>query len=289
MSAQEIASLASKAARPLVFGFVDLTSALRVGAQMLRLPGGPQGVKFYLKFANRVNLEEMHALGDLASKGISILWDPYVTRDIAVIGGVRYALEKEGLRSLGPARFSFKKAGFFDVMWAKAVRAQKLRESSGLVAMLILEREEGKTYPLFLAAGTLPHDLRSGDTVEVAYFSVVGERTLAGSPAPAEVFLEAIAVELLHSSLSHLPLTWVSAHEKIDGALSDFEPPPTGGSKKTEAWKKAAKAAVTSSIRKEMIYLEWEDERYIYGEMERRAADAAKKQTGQHHWARKPA
>ena len=246
-------------------------------------------MKFYLKFANRVNLEEMHALGDLASKGISILWDPYVTRDIAVIGGVRYALEKEGLRSLGPARFSFKKAGFFDVMWAKAVRAQKLRESSGLVAMLILEREEGKTYPLFLAAGTLPHDLRSGDTVEVAYFSVVGERTLAGSPAPAEVFLEAIAVELLHSSLSHLPLTWVSAHEKIDGALSDFEPPPTGGSKKTEAWKKAAKAAVTSSIRKEMIYLEWEDERYIYGEMERRAADAAKKQTGQHHWARKPA
>lgn len=287
--AQEIASLASKSAQPMIFGFVDLKEALRMGDQITGLPSGTQGTEFYLKFANRISLGEMHALKDLASKGIGILWDPHITRNIAVIGGIQYALEKDGLRSLGSVRSSFSKAGFFDVMRAKAVRAQKLRESSGLVAMLILEREEGKNYPIFFAAGALPHGVRSGDTVEVAYLSVVGERTLAGLPAPAEVFLEAIAVELLHSSPSHPPLPWVSAHEKIDGAMSDFEPPPTDGSKKTDAWKRAAKAAVTSSVRKEMIYLDWDDERYIYGEIERRAADAARKRTEQHHRARKPA
>jgi hypothetical protein len=286
--AEEIASLASKAARPPVFGFSNLTDALWVGAQPIRFPREVRQAEFYLKFAGSISLEEMHAPRDLVSEGISIPWDHDITRNTALIGGVQYALEKDALRSLGSTRVRFSKAGFFHVARAKVAHAQRLSESSGLAAVLILEREEGRKYPLFLAAGILPHGLRSGDTVEAAYLSVVGERTLAGSPAPAEVFLEGLAVELLHSSPNHPPLAWVSAREKIDCALSDFEPPPTGGNKKTEAWRKAATAAVKSSLRKGMVYTDWDDERYMYGEIGRRAADAARKQAEPRR-ARKPA
>ena len=288
MSVQEIASLASKAKQSSVFGFADLAEALRVGSQLVRLSGETPRTEFYLRFASRISVEETHALRDLASEGISILRDPDITRNTALIGGVQYALEKGGPRSLGSAGVRFNKAGFFGVARAKVARAQRLRESSGLAAVLILEKEEGRKYPLFLATGVLPHGLRSGDTVEASYLSVVGERTLAGSPAPTEVFLEALAVELLHSSPSHPPLPWVSAREKIDSAISDFAPPPTGGSKKTEAWKKAVTVAVTSTLRKGTLYMDWDDERYMYGEIERKAADVAKIQSGTHQRGRKP-
>lgn len=288
MSVQEIASLASAAKQPSVFGFADLAEALRVGSQLVRLSGETPRAEFYLRFASPISLEETHALRDLSSEGIRILWDPDVTRNTALIGGAQYALEKGGLRSLESARVRFDKAGFFGVTRAKVARAQRLRESSGLAAVLILEREEGRKYPMFLATGVLPHDLRSGDTVEASYLSVVGERTLAGSPAPTEVFLEALTVELLHSSPSHPPLPWVSARENIDRAISDFEPPPAGGSKRMEAWKKAATVAVTSSLRKGTLYMDWDDERYMHGEIERKAVDAAKHQTGMRQQGRRP-
>jgi len=134
-------------------------------------------------------------------------------------------------------------------------------------------------YPLFVGADVLPRGLMTGDTVEVAYLSIVGERTLGGWHAPAEVFLEALTVELLHSSPNHPPLTWVSAREAIDSALSQFEKPPTGGSKKAEAWQKAATTAVLSSLRRETIYLDADDERYMYGEIGKRVGGSTSGRT----------
>lgn len=271
LSVQEIASLASKAARPPIFGFADLAEALRVGSQLVERQGKAQRAEFYIKFGGQVSVEEMHALKELASRGISILWDPDLTKNTALIGDAHYVLEKGGLRSLGPTRFRFSKAGFFGVERAKAVRAQRLEEAAGFAAILTLQGDKGMSYPLFLSAGTLPHGLRSGDTVEAAYLSVVGERTVAGWDAPAEVFLEALTIELLHSSPNHPPLLWVTAREAIDRILSGFEQPPTSGGRKMETWQKAATAAVTSGLRKEKIYMDTGDERYMYAEIGKKA------------------
>ena len=289
MPAQEIASLASKAASPPVFGFADVAGALRVGTQMIQLPGKAKRAEFYLKFGNRISSEEMHALSELASRGVSILWDPDITRNTALIDGVQYALEKSGLRSLGSASVHFGKAGFFHAERASTVRAQRLREGPGFAAILTVENDEGMSYRLFLTDGTILHGLRSGDTVEVAYLSVVGERTVAGWDAPAEVFLEALAIEPLRSSPNHPPLTWVTAPETIDRILSGLGRPPTGGGKKAEAWQKAATAAVTSGLRKEKIYVDASDERYMYAEIRRRVTEAARKLAELHHHARERA
>ncbi|MDG7016552.1 MAG: hypothetical protein JRM82_04160 [Nitrososphaerota archaeon] len=285
MLAQEIASLSSEATGPPTFAFDDLTEALHLGKELARLTGGPKKAEFYLSFNKRISLEEMHALKDLASAGISIVWDPNVTRSIALIGGIKYSLQRDGLRNLGSTGAYFSKAGFFGVMQARITRAQRLEEESGLAAVLILEREGGERLPLFVAQGMLPHGLRLRDTVEAAYLSVVGERTIEGGDAPAEVFVEALAIELLHTSPSHTPLAWVSAHEEIDRALSAFEQPPAGGSKKVEAWQKAARSAVTSALRKETIYVGAGDERYIYAEIGRRA-EAIRKRPEPHHKVR---
>jgi hypothetical protein len=280
---QQIASLAAKASRPPVFGFANLEAALGLGAQLTRFPTGPRGIELYLKFHGPIRPEEVRRLKDLASGGISILWDPDINRDIAVIGGQQYALEENGLHDLGPAEVRFKKAGFFDTLRAKARSAQKLGETSGLSAMIILERGEGKRYPLFVGTGVLPEGLRTGDTVEAAYVSIVGERTLAGWHAPAEVFLEALSVELLHSSLNHPPLAWVNAREAIYRVLSRLEAPPAAGGKKSEAWQKAATAAVLSSLKKEIIYLDADDERYMYREIGRRAGGSTGGRTELRH------
>lgn len=271
-----------------MFAFADLTEALHLGKELVRLIGGPKKAEFYLSFANRINLEEMHTLRDVASEGIGVIWDPNVRRNIALIGSTKYSLEKDGLRNLGSARACFSKVGFFNVMQARVVQAQRLQGASGLVAVLILEREEGGRLPLFVAPGMLPRALRSRDRVEAAYLSVVGERTIEGGDAPAEVFAEALAIELLRTSPAHAPLAWVSAREEIDRILSAFEHPETGGSKKMEAWQKAVKAEVISSLRKEMIYLGAGDERYLYAEIGRKA-EAARNRAEPHRRAGEPA
>lgn len=280
MSVQEIESLVAKAARPPVFGFAGLKVALSIGAELVRTRRGVEGMQFYLRFGDRITLEEADRLAGLASEGVGILWDPDIERNLAVIGGTEYAVEMDGLRPMGPAKVRFSKAGFFDTARAKAVRAQKLEASSGFYAMLILERGERTHYPLFARREVLPPALRSGDAVNAAYLSVVGERTVSGWHAPAEVFFEALAIRVLHSSPSHPPLPWANAREAIDRVLSDFDKPPSGGGKKAEAWQRVATDAVRSALKKEMIYLDADDERYMYREIQERVAGSAWRGTG---------
>ena len=281
----EVLSLSSKAVGTTSFAFTDLADAFSLGSELVRSPGRLKRTEFYLSFSKRINLEEMNTLKELASSGISIIWDPYVTRNVALIDGIQYALEKSRVRRMVSAGAYLNKLGFFNVKRAKVVRAQRLGNSSGFSALLILEGEEGTTLPLFVPMGMLPSGLRSRDTVEVAYLSVAGDRTVEGKPSPAEIYTEALAIELFRSTSNHEPLAWVSASEEIDQILSEFEQPPPGGGKKLESWQRSVRAAVTFSLRKELIYMEADDERHIHAEIGRRA-DAARKRPELQHSTR---
>ena len=287
MLAQEIASLSSKVKGPPAFAFADLKEALTLGKELVRLTDGPKKAEFYISFRRRTSHDEMRALKDLASAGISVIWDPDITRSTALIGGTEYSLETDGLRDLKSKRVCFGKSGFLNFTRARAVRAQRLDRTSGLSAVLTLETGEGERLPLFVAPGIQPRGLRSGDTVEASYLSVVADRTIEGWDAPAEVFVEALTIELLHTSPGHPPLAWVSAREEVDRVLSELEQPQAGGSKNVEAWQKVTRSAVTSKLRQERIYVSSGDERYIYAEIARRA-EAAKKSVELRQRARGP-
>jgi len=278
----EVLSLSSKAVGTPLFAFTDLADALSLGRELVRSPGRLKRTEFYLSFSKRINLEEMSMLKELASSGISIIWDPYVTRSIALIDGIQYAIEKSRVRRMASAGAYLNKLGFFNVIRAEVVRAQRLGSSSGFSALLILEGEGGTTLPLFVPRGMLPSGLRSRDTFEVAYLSVVGDRTVEGKPSPAEVYTEALAIELYRSTSNHEPLAWVSASEEIDQILSELEQPPPGGGKKLESWQRSVRAAVTYRLRKELIYMEADDERHMHAEIGRRA-DAVRKRPELRH------
>lgn len=283
MLAKEIASLLSKARHPPVFGFSDLREALHLGTQLTQLLGGGLKAEFYINFNNRVSLEEVDTLKELTSKGVNIIWDPAITRNIVLVDGTKYVLEGHKLKCLGSSEFHFNKAGFFYIKKAKVISAQRLEERVGFEAVLTLENDDGIEYRLFVSPGILPHGMRFGDTVEVAFLTVVGGKTLAGWDAPAEVFFEALAIRLLHPSSNNPPIVWVTAREVIDHIISGLKLPPAKRNREVEAWQNMAIKQVMSKLREEKIYVDISSERYIYSEIRRIAEASIKHVEPRHH------
>jgi hypothetical protein len=279
---QEIVSLYSRAIGTPSFALADVADALCLGSELVRMPGQLKKAEFYLNFNNSINLEQMRALKELASAGISVFWDPYVTRNVAIIGGILYELEKNSVRRVDSAEARFNKLGFFNFTLAEAVRAQRLGSQSGFSAVLILE-VGGTALPLFVPEGVLPTGLMSRDTVEVAYLSVVGDMTVEGRPSPAEVYSEALAIQLFRPAPNRVPLAWVSAREEIDLILKEFGHPPQVGGKKLESWQREARDAVIGRLRKELIYMETDDERYMYAKIGKGADHVRKLPEAQHN------
>lgn len=270
--ANESFEIMSKAKHSVKVALSDEDKATQVVSVLGAVSHCRAQVELYVKFDNWSpgGLEEWERI---LSKGVQVFWDPEVDRSVATIDGLHYSLEDAGATRVESKGFRFRKIGFFGILRGKLVVGQRIGGDRGFPVLIVIEQGGGR-YPVFVGRGRTPSELEAGDTLRVAYLSIVGERTFSGSSPPAEVFLEALSVERIERHREGKPLVWLSAKNAIHELLAESSMPPSKGKKK-EAWIDAARARILSSLRKRMIYIDADDERYLYAKLHERAGSGA--------------
>jgi hypothetical protein len=255
---EEVISFAEKARRSIRLAFVNFETALAVATQVANTLKGVR-TELYLKFEDS-DSNSIRRLEELITKGVKIYWSPDIREDAFTIDGILYIIKKNKIVNLG-VRYRFSKAGFFRILKGKIVKGQELTDSSSFDALLVLEKEGGSRYPIFIGKKILPPNISSGDTVEIAFLSIIADRTFAGAPPPMSVFLEGLAIRLVKKSLNDLPLEWIKSRDAIDILLIGISPPK--GNVREDEWKRVSKKKIFSNLKKELIYTDLDDERYI--------------------------
>lgn len=258
---EELSELIFKARHAIRLGLSDGLKAKQVVSVLAAAPRFQAEVEVYAKFQNW-NLGRLDEWGTILTKGAQVLWDPEVDGNMATIDGVHYSLEGIGARRVDSNGFRFRKAGFFGILEGKLASGQKLARNGGFPSLIIVEQDRGR-FPMFLGKDRLPSDLRAGDVLRIAYLSIAGDRTFSGVSPPTEVFLEAVFVERIERHRNGKPLAWTLAPKAIDDLLTGFQMPPLK-SRKKGAWLEAAKAKILSDLKKRMVYIDADDERYLY-------------------------
>ena len=255
---EEVISFAEKARRSIRLAFVNFETALTVATQVANTLKGVR-TELYLKFEDS-DSDSIRRLEELIAKGVKIYWSPDIRDDAFTIDDILYRIKENKIVNLG-VRYRFSKAGFFRILQGKIVKGQELTDSSSFDSLLVLEKEGGSRYPIFIGKKILPPNKRSGDIVEIAFLSIIADRTFAGAPPPMSVFLEGLAIRLVKKSLNDVPLEWIKSQDAIDKILIDISLPK--GKIREDEWRRVSKKKILSSLKKELIYIDLDDERYI--------------------------
>ena len=254
---EEVILFAENARRSIRLAFVNYETALAVVTQVANILKGVR-IELYLKFEGS-GQESIWRFEELITKGVKIYWSPELGEDAFTVDGILHII-KNKIVNLG-VRYRFSKAGFFRILKGKLVKGQQLIDCSSFEALLVLEKEGGLRYPIFISKKILPLNARSGDTVEIAFLSIIADRTLAGDPPPMSVFFEGLAIKLVKQSLNDLPLEWINSRDAINKLLNGINPPE--GNLPEDEWRRVSKKKIFSSLKKELIYIDFDDERYI--------------------------
>lgn len=273
--AGEFSQLVSRARHTVRIGLSDENTAIQIVSELAGLSHWQAEVELYIRFDNWKGPGQFRELEKLLAKGVQVFWNPEVERSGTMIDGVHYSLEADGARAVESRSSKFRKAGFFGVLLGELAGGQRLAGGRGFPTLIIVE-QRGMRYPVFVGRDRLPSDLSVGDVLRVAYLSMVGDRTLSGSSPPTEVFLEALFIEQIGRRRNNKPLLWSSAKDVIDDLLAEFVVFPLKSEKKEEAWMGATRAKILSNLRKRMVYIDADDERYLYAKIREKVRSDAK-------------
>ncbi|MDE1852771.1 MAG: hypothetical protein KGI38_03365 [Thaumarchaeota archaeon] len=265
----EFVELVSRARRTITIGLSDENITTHVVSGLIATSNLQAEVELYVKLDDWGS-RQTGEWEKMLAKGVQVFWDPDLNRNIATIDGIRYSLEESGARCIESRGFNFRKTGFFGVILGKLESGQRLAGGRGFHFLMIIE-QGGKRYPMFVTRDRLFSHLRAGDVLRVAYLSIVGDRTFSGNSPPAEVFLEALSIEQIERHRDNKNLVWSSAKDVIDNLLAETVVQPLKREKKKDAWMEATRIKISSDLRKRMIYIDADDERYLYAKIRERA------------------
>lgn len=198
----------------------------------------------------------------LLANGVQATWDPDLDLGAVSVDGTCYHLEEGELTQVEAKDLRLGKAGFLGVLKGRLESGQRLAGKGGFSFLLVIERD-GKRYPLFAGKDVITLDLRTGDTLRVAYLSIAGDSTYNGRTAPTQVFLEALSVEVSKQHPDKQPVLWLTTRDEIKRLLEDF-PVPSFTTKKKEAWVETARARIALGLKERMFYVDGDDERHLY-------------------------
>lgn len=216
-----------------------------------------------------VNPSRVDMWEKLLANGVQVTWDPDLDHSALSIDGICYHFEEGELRRVDAKDFRFGRAGFFGILKGRLECGQRLAGKDGFSYLLVIERDE-KRYPLFAGKDIVSSDLGTGDTLRVAYLSLAGDNTYSGRTAPTEVFLEALSVEVSKPHHNKQPMLWLTTRDEIARFLEDL-PVPSFTTKKKEAWVETTRTRIALSLKKRMLYVDADDERYLYARLRRKA------------------
>ena len=254
----EIIPIIKEAKRSIDIAFTSIETALDLVYQIMKIRENVR-VELFTGFEN-ISLDEIWRLEELLERNVKVYWFPDIREDAFTLDGILHLVKSGKIVNLG-VRCRFTKAGYFRVIRGKLVRGQNLSPSSNFDALLILEKERGRKYPIFINKENLNPNIGLNTVVEMAFISIIADRTLSGAPPPMSVFLECIAIKSFDQSDDGNPLKWINARDVIDGLLNEMN--LSKEDTLSQDLRIQAKKKIQAYLKKNLIYVELDDERYI--------------------------
>lgn len=254
----EIIPIVKDAKRSINIAFTRIEAALDLVHQIKKIREGIH-VELYTGF-DKTSPGTIWRLEELLERNVKVYWSPDIMEDAFTLDGILHLVKRDEIVNRG-VRYRFTKAGYFRVIRGKLVRGQNLSPSSSFNALLVLEKERGRRYPIFINKEDLDPNIGSNSVVKMAFISIIADRTLSGAPPPMSVFLECIAINSLDQSKNGNPLEWINAKDVIDGLLNEIN--LLKKDIRSQDVRMQAKKKIQAYLKKNLIYIELDDERYL--------------------------
>jgi len=254
----EIIQTVKDAKRSINIAFTRIEAALDLVHQIKKIREGIH-VELYTGFDN-TSPGTIWRLEELLERNVKVYWSPDIREDAFTLDGILHLVKRDKIVNQG-VRYRFTKAGYFRVIRGKLVRGQNLSPSSSFNALLVLEKERGRRYPIFINKDDLDLNIGSNSVVKMAFISIIADRTLSGAPPPMSVFLECIAIKSLDRSKNGNPLEWINARDVIDGLLNEMN--LLKKDIRNQDVRMQVKKKIQAYLKMNLIYIELDDERYL--------------------------
>jgi hypothetical protein len=254
----KIILLIKNAKRSINIAFTSLDTALDLVHQITTIMKGLP-IELYTKFEN-TSSDEIWRIEKLLERNVKVYWSPDIREDAFTLDGILHLVERDEIVNLG-VMHRFNKAGYFRIIRGKLIKGQNLSPSSSFDALLVLEKERNRKYPFFINKENLDPNISPNTEVEMAFISIIADRTLSGAPPPMSVFLECIAIKSFGQSDDGNPLEWINARDVIDGLLNEMN--LSKEDTRRQDLRMQTKKKIQSYLKKNLIYVELDDERYI--------------------------
>lgn len=225
---------------------------------------------------------EIWQLEPLLRMGCKVYLQTDIEQTVIVVDGSAHVLTPmKGEFVSSEREWSFSKLGMLSIKEGVIYEIQSLeREPCDLDMVLYIKaKDDSGRYPVFISSDMVRDRLDIGYTVTVAYLINFAGRGLRSLNAPSELFLEALDLKVTGKTISkEHRVGYKRVRDIVDRLLANgiqISARDVLSESNRKEWEERARNKIFVELRRQGLFVDWNDESYIYNQV-RRKADAAR-------------